>query len=65
MPFTTASFDRSLAALERAEAGRFGRPLGSDTFARIALARRLEAAVPERFTDAATLSRGPGLILQR
>jgi hypothetical protein len=65
MPFTTAAFDRSLAALERAEAGRFGRPLGSDTFARIALARRLEAAAPERFADAATLSRGPGFLLQR
>lgn len=64
MPFTTAAFDRRLASLERAEAGRFGRPTGSDTFARVALARRLAASADDR-PDPAALSRGPALLLQR
>ena len=63
--FTTATFDRRLAALERAEAGRFGRPLGSDTFARVALARRLSHSSADYGIDPATLSSGPSLLLQR
>ncbi|GAA4024137.1 hypothetical protein GCM10022280_26230 [Sphingomonas swuensis] len=63
--FTSASFDRRLAALERAEAGRFGRPLGSDTYARVALARRIAGTARNAGTDAATLSQGPSLLLQR
>lgn len=65
MPFTTAAFDRRLASLERAEAGRFGRPLGSDTFARISLARRLACSSDTAELDPAALSRGPALLLQR
>lgn len=65
MPFTTAAFDRRLASLERAEAGRFGRPLADDTFARVALARRLEAPVSAGTIDPARLSAGPALLLQR
>jgi hypothetical protein len=65
MPFTTAAFDRRLAALERAEAGRFGRPLSDDTFARVALARRMAAPEPARTTDAAKLSAGPAFLFQR
>lgn len=64
MPFTTAAFDRRLAALERAEAGRFGRPLADDTFARVALARRLSAPVGAIAGDPAAVSRGPALLLQ-
>ncbi len=65
MPFTTADFDRRLAALERAEAGRFGRPLADSTFARVALARRLSANGTAVSADPASLSRGPALLLQR
>ena len=65
MSFTTAAFDRRLASLERAEAGRFGRPLGSDTFARVALARRLAAAPGRGAVDPAAACRGPALLLQR
>jgi hypothetical protein len=64
MSFTTAAFDRRLASLERAEAGRFGRPLGPDTFARIALARRLSASAGEDSADPSLLSRGPALLLR-
>jgi len=63
--FTTAAFDRRLAALERAEAGRFGRPLADNTFARVALARRLASPAQVAAVDPATLSRGPSLLLQR
>jgi hypothetical protein len=65
MPFTTSAFDRRLAALERAEAGRFGRPLADNTFARVALARRLAAPEPARSLEPAELSAGPALLLQR
>ena len=65
MPFTSVAFDRRLAALERAEAGRSGRPLGSLAFAKVALARRLSSS--DRFADAdpALVCRGPALLLQR
>lgn len=65
MRFTSAAFDRHLASLERAESGRFGRPLADDTFARVALARRLSAPPSSVAIDPATLSRGPSLLLQR
>lgn len=65
MTFTTAAFDRRLAALERAEAGRFGRPLADDTFARVALARRLSATPGSRSVDPAAVSSGAPLLLQR
>jgi hypothetical protein len=65
MPFTSSAFDRRLASLERAEAGRFGRPTGCDTFARVALARRLQGSTSNTRHDPATLSRGPALLLQR
>lgn len=65
MPFTSAAFDRRLASLERAEAGRFGRPLADDTFARVSLARRLACAGEASSSDPAALSRGPALLLQR
>jgi hypothetical protein len=65
MPFTSVAFDRRLAALERAEAGRSGRPLGSDTFARVSLARRLAATDRSGDLDPALACRGPALLLQR
>ena len=65
MPFTSAAFDRRLVALERAEAGRSGRPLGPLTFAKVALARRLAGAGPIADLDPALACRGPALLLQR
>jgi hypothetical protein len=65
MPFTSADFDRRLASFERAEAGRFGRPLGTSAFARVALARRLAAEPATTSADPARLSAGPALLLQR
>ncbi|GAA4029715.1 hypothetical protein GCM10022281_06150 [Sphingomonas rosea] len=65
MPFTSSAFDRRLAAFERAEQGRFGRPLGDDSLARVALARRIARAVSPAVADPATVSRGSGFLLQR
>lgn len=65
MPFTSADFDRRLAAFERAERGRFGRPLGDDSMARVALSRRLGAAPAASWKDPAKLSRGSPFLLQR
>lgn len=64
MPFTTSAFDRRIAAFERAEAGRFGRPTGSDIFARVALARRLSSRDGDAKLDVAAMSRGPALLLR-
>ena len=64
MSFTSRAFDRRLAAFERAEAGRSGRPLGDLSFARIALARRLARAGEAVTADPATVSAGSGFLLQ-
>lgn len=64
MSFTSKAFDRRLAALERAEAGRSGRPLGDLSLARVALARRLGSALDTRAADPALLSRGPAFLLR-
>lgn len=64
MSFTSKVFDRRLAAFERAEADRFGRPLGDLSLARIALARRLGRADEPVSTDPATMSIGAGFLLQ-
>ena len=69
MSFTSAAFDRHNAALERAEAGRNGKPLADLTFARIALARRLDDRRLDggrcQGADPARLSSGPALLIQR
>lgn len=65
MPFTTGTFDRRLAALERAEAGRFGRPLSDGTLARVAFARRQSCSSASAALDPAAMSRGPSLLLSR
>lgn len=65
MSFTTAAFDRRLAAFERAEAGRFGRPLGDDSFARVAFARRLSTPAGPLPADPAIMSSGSAFLLQR
>jgi len=70
MSFTTAAFDRHNAALERAEAGRNGKPLSDLTFSRIALARRLDGRRLDvrrscQGADPARLSSGPGMLFQR
>ena len=64
MPFTSPAFDRRLAALERAESGRFGRPLGDLGLARVSLARRLSSVTQPVSQDAAALSAGPGFLLR-
>lgn len=64
MSFTSPAFDRRLAALERAEAGRSGRPLGDLSLARVALARRLNGARAALESDPASLSRGPAFLLR-
>jgi len=64
MSFTTSSFDRRLASLERAEAGRFGRPLTDSPFAKVAFARRLTAPSAAKIADPTALSRGPALFFQ-
>lgn len=64
MTFTSQAFDRRLAAFERAEAGRSGRPLGDLSFARVALARRLGSGCEATATDPALLSRGPAFLLR-
>jgi hypothetical protein len=64
MSFTSQAFDRRLAAFERAEAGRSGRPLGDLSLARIALARRLDCSAPATINDPATLSAGPAFLLR-
>ena len=65
MSFTSAAFDRRLAAFERAEQGRFGRPLGDDSLARVALSRRIGAGLPAVVSDPAAVSRGSAFLLQR
>lgn len=64
MSFTSPVFDRRLAAFERAEAGRSGRPLGDLSIARVALARRLGHQAPSTSIDAAALSAGPAFLLR-
>ena len=64
MSFTTSSFDRRLASLERAEAGRFGRPLSDSPFAKVALARRLIAPTAAKIADPAALSSGRAVFFQ-
>ncbi|GLR47892.1 hypothetical protein [Sphingomonas astaxanthinifaciens] len=64
MSFTSQAFDRRLAAFERAERGRFGRPLGDDSMARIAFARRIAGTAPATPADPASMSRGSAFLLQ-
>ncbi|WP_300973048.1 hypothetical protein [Sphingomonas sp. LHG3406-1] len=64
MSFTSPAFDRRLAAFERAEAGRSGRPLGDLSLARVALARRLNGASAATDVDPATVSRGSAFLLR-
>ena len=64
MPFTSQDFDRRLAAFERAEAGRSGRPLGDLSMARVALARRLAAATKPASADPAVVSAGSAFLLR-
>jgi hypothetical protein len=64
MRFTSQSFDRRLAAFERAEAGRSGRPLGDLSLARVALARRLGGSGDAARSDPASLSAGPAFLLR-
>jgi hypothetical protein len=64
MSFTSPVFDRRLAAFERAEAGRSGRPLGDLSLARVALARRLDRREQAVHSDAAALSAGPAFLLR-
>jgi hypothetical protein len=64
MPFTSQAFDRRLAAFERAEAGRFGRPLGDDSLARVAFARRTGESLRSVRPDPAQQSRGAAFLLQ-
>jgi hypothetical protein len=64
MSFTTPAFDRRLAAFERAEAGRSGRPLGDLSLARVALSRRLGGSRSAVSDDPAALSTGPAFLLR-
>jgi hypothetical protein len=64
MSFTSTAFDRRLAAFERAEAGRSGRPLGDLSLARVALARRLGAAGQPVSVDPAAMSAGSAFLLR-
>ncbi|NJC04613.1 hypothetical protein GGQ97_000406 [Sphingomonas kaistensis] len=64
MSFTSPTFDRRLAAFERAEAGRSGLPLGDLSMARIALARRLAASSQPVVADAAAMSSGSAFLLR-
>jgi hypothetical protein len=64
MSFTSPVFDRRLAAFERAEAGRSGRPLGDLSLARVALARRLGRPCEAMNSDPAALSSGPAFLLR-
>ncbi|WP_344708878.1 hypothetical protein [Sphingomonas humi] len=64
MSFTSPVFDRRVAAFERAEAGRSGKPLGDLSLARVALARRLNRAGPPASSDPVALSAGSGFLLR-
>ena len=64
MSFSSPAFDRRLAAFERAEAGRSGKPLGDLSLARVALARRLNRASQAIAGDPAAMSAGAGFLLQ-
>jgi hypothetical protein len=64
MSFTSPAFDRRLAAFERAESGRCGRPLGDLSLARVALARRLGHSAPASSMDPAAVSSGAGFLLR-
>ena len=64
MSFTSPGFDRRLAAFERAEAGRSGRPLGDLSLARVALARRLGRQGQAAINDPAAVSAGPAFLLR-
>ena len=64
MPFTSPDFDRRLAAFERAEAGRSGRPLGDLSIARVVLARRLATAGKPVSAEPAAMSAGSTFLLQ-
>jgi hypothetical protein len=64
MSFTSPAFDRHLAAFERAEAGRSGRPLGDLSIARVALARRLAGAGKPVSVDPAAMSAGAAFLLR-
>jgi hypothetical protein len=63
LSFTSPAFDRRIAAFERAEAGRSGRPLGDLSLARVALARRL-GSQQKVSSDPAALSAGPAFLLR-
>lgn len=65
MAFISDGFERRLAAFERAEAGRFGRPLGDDSLARVSLSRRLDSTPVAAWAEPAKLSRGPAFLLRR
>jgi hypothetical protein len=64
MSFTSPVFNRRLAAFERAEAGRSGRPLGDLSLARVAFARRLGHQGQPTCSDPAALSAGPAFLLR-
>ena len=64
MSFTSQAFDRRLAAFERAEAGRSGRPLGDLSLARVALARRLCRAGEPVSMDPVAMSTGSAFLLR-
>jgi hypothetical protein len=64
MSFTSSVFDRRLAAFERAEAGRHGKPLGDLSLARVALARRLGRDGQRVVVEPAAVSAGPAFLLQ-
>ncbi|UUR07047.1 hypothetical protein [Sphingomonas glaciei] len=64
MSFTSQAFDRRLAAFERAEAGRSGRPMGDLSMARVALARRLGRAADAGINDPAAMSSGSAFLLR-
>lgn len=64
MSFTSPAFDRRLAAFERAEAGRSGRPLGDLSLARVAFARRLADRGQAIASDPAAISAGPAFLLR-
>ena len=64
MSFTSQAFNRRLAAFERAEAGRSGRPLGDLSLARVALARRLGRAGDSSINDPAAMSAGSAFLLR-
>ena len=63
--YTSVDFSRRLAAFERAEAGRFGRPLGDTAFARVALSRRMLAPTAVAVHEPAAMCADGPLLLQR